>query len=115
MFQLKWTEEAEKQYCDLESVAKKSLDNRTKNKKSKASPVEGRLKQVDKALGFLQVNPRYPGLNTHEYDSLVHPYNPEEKVFEAYAQNNTPCAYRIFWCYGPNKNQITIISITPHP
>ena len=39
----------------------------------------------------------------------------KEKVFEAYAEQKTPAAYRIFWYYGPEKNQITTISITPHP
>jgi hypothetical protein len=73
------------------------------------------LKQVRKALGYLQINPRHPSLNTHEFSSLENPFNPKEKVFEAYAQNNTPGAYRIFWCYGPDKNQITVIAITPHP
>jgi hypothetical protein len=38
-----------------------------------------------------------------------------KEIFEAYAENNTPAAYRIFWCYGPEKDNITIISITPHP
>jgi hypothetical protein len=38
-----------------------------------------------------------------------------EEVFEAYAENNTPGAYRIFWHYGPGKDVITIIAITPHP
>jgi len=38
-----------------------------------------------------------------------------EKVFEAYVQNKTPGAYRLFWCYGPDKGQITLIAITPHP
>jgi hypothetical protein len=37
------------------------------------------------------------------------------KVFEAYAQNNTPGAYRIFWCYGPAKSELTIITITAQP
>jgi hypothetical protein len=37
------------------------------------------------------------------------------KVFEAYAQNKMPGAYRIFWCYGPNKGDITVIAIAPHP
>ncbi|MGA3085008.1 MAG: hypothetical protein ABSE95_09445 [Thermodesulfobacteriota bacterium] len=32
-----------------------------------------------------------------------------------YAQDNTPAAYRLFWSYGPTKEQITIIAITPHP
>ena len=38
-----------------------------------------------------------------------------EKVFESYAQNNTPGAYRIFWHYGPKKNQITVVAIVSHP
>lgn len=31
------------------------------------------------------------------------------------AQNKTPGADRIFWCYGPEKGEMTIIAITPHP
>jgi mRNA-degrading endonuclease RelE of RelBE toxin-antitoxin system len=72
-----------------------------------------RLKAVLKAFAYLQTNPRHPGLNTHKYSSL-YGYNNEE-VFEAYAENNTPGAYRIFWYYGPSKKEITIIAITPHP
>ena len=72
-----------------------------------------RLKAVRKALGFLQLNPRHPGLNTHKFSSLSGPNG--EEVFEAYAENKTPAAYRIFWFYGPEKKHITIIAITPHP
>jgi len=72
-----------------------------------------RLKAVRKALGYLQTNPRHPGLNTHKYSSLSGPNN--EEVFEAYAENKTPGAYRIFWFYGPDKKEITIVAITPHP
>jgi hypothetical protein len=38
-----------------------------------------------------------------------------KKVFEAHAEQSTPAAYRVFWCYGPEKNQITIVAITPQP
>ena len=38
-----------------------------------------------------------------------------EKVFEAYAQQRTPGAYRVFWYYGPERGMITIVAITPHP
>lgn len=72
-----------------------------------------RFKAVRKALAYLQVNPRHPGLNTYKFSSLRGP-NAEE-IFEAYAENRTPAAYRIFWYYGPDKQQITIITITPHP
>ena len=72
-----------------------------------------RLKAVKKALGYLEQNPRHPALNTHEYDSLVGLNG--EKIFEAYAENQTPAAYRIFWHYGPDKDVITILAITSHP
>ena len=71
------------------------------------------LKAVRKALGYLETNPRYPSLNTHKYTSLTGPNS--EEVFEAYAENNTSAAYRIFWYYGPSKKQITVLAITPHP
>lgn len=72
-----------------------------------------RYKAVKKALLFLSQNPRHPGLKTHEFTSLKGPNR--EKVFEAYAEQSTPAAYRIFWYYGPGSKQITIVAITPHP
>ena len=72
-----------------------------------------RLKAVRKALGLLETNPRHPGLNTHKFSSLKGPGG--EEVFEAYAENKTPAAWRIFWHYGPDNKQITILTITPHP
>ena len=75
----------------------------------------GLVKQIKKTLGFLQTNPRHPSLQTHAFHSLEHPYDPDEKVFEAYVQRQTPAAYRLFWCYGPEKGRITVIAITPHP
>ena len=71
------------------------------------------LKTVRNALGRLQSNPRHPGLKTHKFSSLLGPDG--EEIFEAYAENNTPAAYRIFWFYGPGKGKITIVAITPHP
>ncbi|PCJ23554.1 MAG: hypothetical protein COA94_08200 [Rickettsiales bacterium] len=72
-----------------------------------------RLKAVRKSLGYLETNPRHPSLNTHEYNSLSRDLR--VKIFEAYAENKTPQAYRIFWHYGLGKSEITIIAITPHP
>ncbi len=71
-----------------------------------------RVKAVDKTIGLL-TNPRHPGLQSHEFTSLCGPRG--EKVFESYAQQNTPAAYRVFWYYGPNRRQITVVSITAHP
>ncbi len=81
---------------------------------------ESLLKQVRKTLGYLETNPQHPGLHTHKYNSLIG-YG-DEDVFEAYAQNRTPGAYRVFWHYGPDEvvagkrvSVITILAITPHP
>ncbi|MBI5245544.1 MAG: hypothetical protein HY923_00055 [Elusimicrobia bacterium] len=72
-----------------------------------------RLKAVRKCLGYLETNPRHTGLNTHKYEGIRGPRG--EDIFEAYAQNKTPGAYRVFWFYGPLRNEITILAITPHP
>lgn len=69
------------------------------------------LKAVRKTLGFMETNLRHPSLSTHEFISLKGPNG--EKVFEAYVQQKTPAAYRIFWYYGHGRNQITIVAITP--
>jgi len=72
-----------------------------------------RLKAVRKALGYLETNPRHPGLHTHKYSALAGPHG--EEVFEAYAESKTAAAYRVFWHYGPAKKEITIVAITAHP
>jgi hypothetical protein len=72
-----------------------------------------RCRSVHKALAFLEHNPRHPGLHTHKFDDLTGSQG--EDVFEAYAENNTPGAYRIFWHYGPGKDVITVIAIMAHP
>lgn len=97
MFKIYLTQEAQKQYETL------------KNNKG----LQKRFKAVKKTLILLKDNPRHPGLNTHEYSKLS--IAAGIKIFEAYAEQNTPAAYRIFWYYGPNKKEITVIAITPHP
>ena len=69
-------------------------------------------KAIQEAFKKLQRNPRHPGLQTHEFYSLKGPDN--EKVFEAYAEQNTPAAHRIFFYYGPQKGVISIISVERH-
>lgn len=72
-----------------------------------------KYKKVLKTLGLMQTNLRNPGLKTHKYNSLSGPEG--EEIFEAYVENQTPGAYRVFWYYGIGKNVITILAITPHP
>ena len=115
MCDVKWAEKAKETYEELKSKAKARRDAREKKKIKKSTRDEGLFKQVAKTISLLQKNPRHPGLNTHPYDSIENPYGKNDKVFEAYAQNNTPGAYRVFWCYGPGVKELTILAITPHP
>ena len=115
MFEDKWLPEAAQAYERLRDAAKRSLEKRLRTSSKKSSRDEGLFKQVHKTIELLRSNPRHPGLQTHEFHSLPHPYSPGEKIFEAYVQHRTPGAYRVFLCYGPDKGQITIIAITPHP
>jgi hypothetical protein len=87
----------------------------------KDTATKGLLKQVRKTLGYLETDLRSHSLPTHEFESLSRRYG--VKVFEAYVQQNTPAAYRIFWHYGPDQKDksgkripvITIIAIVAHP
>ena len=114
-FALRWTTEAAEVYRGLRERALQVSENRGKHGIDKSSREEGLFKQVYKCVSLLGENPRHPGLHTHEYDSLENPFERGGKVFEAYAQNRTPGAYRVFWCYGPGRQEITIIDITAHP
>jgi hypothetical protein len=102
-FELSYTEEARSQFDAL----------------SKDKDLTRRFKSICKALKFLAQDPTYPSLHTHKYDSIEGPERTE--VLEAYAENKTPAAYRIFWCYYPPKKDtetsgtITILAIIPHP
>jgi hypothetical protein len=83
--------------------------------------LKGVQQRVGKTLGYLETNLRAKSLQTHEYQSLTRRYG--IKVFEAYVQQRTPAAYRVFWHYGPDETSkdgkrvpiITIIAITPDP
>ena len=75
--------------------------------------LEKRFKAVSKALKYLAENLRHSGLQTHLYTSLQGPGR--EKVFEAYAEQDTPAAYRIFFYYGKTRGELVVFAITPHP
>ena len=70
-------------------------------------------KKIGNALCHLSQNPRYPALSSHEISSLSKRYG--MKVWQSYLENNTPAAGRIFWVYEPQRGDITIIAIEPHP
>jgi hypothetical protein len=121
-FRLRWTAEAGQTFQGRREAAERAAANRLKANaggkgkgKAKSSKQEGLFKQVAKAVELLAAEPRHSGLNTREYDSLQNLIDPKGKVFEAYAQNKTPGAYRIFWCHGPERGEITSLAITPYP
>jgi len=97
LFEIFWTNRSEKDF------------NLLKNNPSSRK----RYEAVKKTIKLLAHNPHHNSLQTHEFSSLKGPRG--EKVFEAYAEQSTPAAYRVFWYYGPLKNQITILAITKHP
>lgn len=72
-----------------------------------------KCRKIKKAAAQLQVNPRHPGLHTHPYSSLRGPGG--EVVYEAYVENRTPSAWRIWYWYGPDRGVITILTVGPHP
>lgn len=74
---------------------------------------QARLRKVRKALAFLQANPRHPGLRVHPFHSLKGPNG--EAVFEAYVENQTAGAWRIWFWFGPGRETITVVAIGPHP
>jgi hypothetical protein len=81
---------------------------------------KGLHKQVLKTLALLELNTRHPGLHAHEYQSLVGANG--ERIWEAYAQNDTPGAFRVFFHYGPDEGMgktrvaiLTMVAITAHP
>ena len=66
-----------------------------------------------KAFRLLESNPRSNSLATHEIDALSIKYG--FNVFQSYLENKVPSTGRIFWAYGPDKGQITVLAIEPHP
>lgn len=60
-----------------------------------------RYKAVKKYIEYLASSSRHPGLRSHQFTSLSGPVG--EEVFEAYAEQSTPAAYRVFWHYGPEE------------
>lgn len=96
-FKLKYSDEAKGQFLELENSKDKVMQ----------------YKAVSKTLGIMQTNLRHPSLKTHKFNALSSPFGGD--VFESYAQNKTPGAYRVFWCYSPERSYLYIIAITPHP
>ena len=102
MYKLRWTPIARKTFEELhESDFKK-------------------WKKVKKALGFLESDPSHNSLHSHKYHSVTGPDG--EEMFEAYAENNNPSPWRIFFYYpnakkGEKKPEkiIVVYALLRHP
>ena len=66
-----------------------------------------------KAMRLLSQDPSYPSLHTHDIEPLTKRYG--VKVWQSYLENNTSRAMRMYWVYGPDRQDITIIGLEPHP
>lgn len=97
MYEVFWTPGAESAFLGLK----------------KSPSLKKRYAAVKKAIVLLAADPGHNSLQTHEFTSLKGPRG--EKVFEAYAEQGTPAAYRVFWYFGPSRGQITIVAIARHP
>ncbi len=72
-----------------------------------------KYRKVVRCLARIEQDPGYPGLNSHPYEEIKGPLG--EKIWESYAENSTPSAWRVWWYYGPQTGEITIYDIGPHP
>jgi hypothetical protein len=71
------------------------------------------FKKWVKALAYLSVDPRHSSLASHEIEDLSRKHG--FKIFQSYLENKTPAAGRMFWAYGPDRGEITILAGESHP
>jgi hypothetical protein len=73
-----------------------------------------KLTKIRKTLRQLEdPGPSYPGLHSHLYQSVKGPDGAQ--LWESYVENRTPGAWRLFWVYGPEPDEITAVTVGPHP
>lgn len=70
-------------------------------------------KKWGSALKKLSEDPFYPSLRTHEIPPLSKRYG--MRVWQSYLENRNSDAMRMYWVYGPGKEEITVIGLEPHP
>ena len=70
-------------------------------------------KKWGNAIKKLASDPQYPSLNTHEITTLSKRY--VMKVWQSYLENKRSGARRMYWVYGPDQSDITIIGLERHP
>lgn len=73
------------------------------------------LGKWSRAIERLKENPHDPALDTHEIEDLSKKFG--AKVFQSYLENKTKSRppYRLYWVYGPERKEITLIALIKHP
>lgn len=85
-----------------------------KKKQGILKGVEAELyKKWGKAMYLLSQDPLYPSLQTHEIKPLSKRYG--MKVWQSYLENRNSRAWRMYWVYGPDMHDITVVGLEPHP
>lgn len=72
-----------------------------------------KLAKVRRAIARIEADPRQRPLQSHKWKALSAPASAD--LWESYVDTNTPAAWRIWWCYGPESNEITIVTLGKHP
>ncbi|MGB9686687.1 MAG: hypothetical protein ACPLYX_09350 [Rectinema subterraneum] len=96
--------EMEALWAELSSKAKMGMLGKNEEKL---------YKKMGKAMSLLSNNPKHPGLHSHGIEALSRRYG--QKVWQSYLENKKSGAGRMYWVYGPEQNEITIIGLEPHP
>lgn len=81
---------AHETYEKLSFDARAALAARKESGGRTSSKAEGLLKQVCKCIQLLHQNPRRPGLQTHEFESMPSPYEQDQKIFVATPSKTPP-------------------------
>lgn len=95
---------------EMESFWNELLTKKREKRLSKNE--EDLFKRFAKTIKFLSSNPKHPGLQTHEIEELSERYG--MKIWQSYLDQGKT-ARRMYWTYGPNRGEITILGISPHP
>ena len=94
----------QEKYDDLKS----KVDNNRASKRERSL-----FAKIVRVLKYLETNPHYHRLNTHEIGDLSRKHG--RTVYCSYVEKKRPGAYRMLWSYGPGEDRISVLWIGSHP
>jgi hypothetical protein len=105
-----WSDQASAQYAKLRAYALAAVGSQ--RDRGATSPQMTSFKSLLHCIEHLAACASSTDLQTNEITGMANPYDANRKIFEAHAHSADAC--RIIWCHGPSKDQITLLTITPH-